>query len=185
MPKFCGWPATSLLSSGVEVVIFRPYDFAPNPVAGQDNPPLIVTNPIANNWFAPGIAFPQNVTGGSWAQATYLTPGDTDPAINPFFTIYWSCPFGSTPGVCNWQIHATAHADLAAMSGGGPGTAIADTAAVVDAIQVGPETQIAMTGGTTWGPNKVLNINVYRGNGIDTIVGPSVLIGVRLRFSRL
>lgn len=180
--KFCGWPAS--VASGWEVYTLLPYDFAPNPVQGQNNPPLLVTWPLQNSWFSTAIEYPNPNLGGSWAQCAHLTSPYTDPAVNPYFSIAWST---NIVGTVDFHIHFTAAPDGTAMAGGGPGTTVQQAIAAANDLHITPELQVPATGaGSSWGPDRVLNINLYRGaQPPDTIAGSVWVFAVRMRYKVL
>lgn len=180
----CGWSYVPA-SAGWEFLEFHPWDFMPNPTWGQDNPPLLVPYTLTANWFTPSLCFPQSVAGGSWAQCSFLTPPDVDPTIDPEFTMHWATDVVGGGNV-RLDVHYTANADGTAIAGGGPGTAINDTTAGANVLQITPGTQIAATGGGTWGASQIVNVNIYRGVAATSdIAGPVYLFGLIMRFKRL
>ena len=185
MPPFCGWPGGGGVAAGFVVYTLLPYDFAPNPVAGQNNPPRIVTYPLANTWFSTAIEYPNPNAGGSWAQCAHLTSPYTDPTVDPWFSLCWATNTG--PGTADFHMHHTCHPDSTPMAPGGPGVSQSQATAAINDLQVWPEVQIAPTGvGSVWGPNSVVNINLYRGSQPpDTIAGPVYVFAVRLRYAVL
>jgi len=182
----CGWGGGSVpVSAGWEFLEFHPWDFMPNPTWGQNNPPLLVPFTLTNAWFTPAICFPQSDAGGSWAQVSFLTPPDTDPTFNPEFTFHWATDVVGG-GNIRLDVHYTANADGTVIAGGGPGTVIADTTAAANTLQITPPTQIAATGGGTWGASQIVNANVYRGVAASSdIQGPIYVFGMIMRFRRI
>lgn len=182
MTAWCGWPASQ--ASGFGVGSLTAYDFAPNPVDGQNNPPTIETYDRAINWFSTAILFPVADLGGSWVQGAFLTSPYVDPSVDPYFSIAWCSTNGA--GDVNWHIHYTCSPDGTAMAGGGPGTQFNQTTTGTDILQVTPEVQIAPTGiGSVWGPDSVINVNIYRGATNDTIAGAVALFNLRIRYKVL
>lgn len=180
----CGWGGVVPASAGWEYLEFHPWDFMPKPSWGQDNPPLLVPYSQTLNWFTPALCYPESVAGGSWAQVSFLTPPDTDPTVDPEFSIHWATdvPAG---GNCGWDVHYTANADSTAIAAGGPGTGIPDSTAGNDILQIAGPVSIAATGGGTWGANQIVNVNVYRGAPVGDIQGPVYLFGLIMRFRRI
>lgn len=176
---FCGWPASQ--ASGWEVYTLLPYDFAPMPAWGQNNPPLLVSYPLSGAWFSTAIKMPEPDLGGSWVQCAHLTSPYVDPNEDPYFSIAWA---GEAVGTADFHIHFTSHPNGTAMAGGGPGTTVQQATAAINDLQVTPEIQVPATGvGSSWGPDRVLNINLYRGaQPPDTIAAPVNVFALRMRY---
>lgn len=180
----CGWGDLAPNSAGVEWLEFHPWDFMPNPTWGQNNPPLLVPYPQSNGWFSNAIEFVQSDDGGSWVQCSLLVPPDVDATIDPEFTVHW-CTDVVGGGNVRFDLHYTANADGTVIAGGGPGTAINDTTAAANTLQITTPAQIAATGGGTWGPSQIININLYRGVAASSDIGGSVFVfGLIMKFQR-
>ena len=179
---WCGWPASVPAAAGWEVYTLLPYDFAPAVSWGQNNPAMIVTYPQTTGWFSTAIKFPQPTLGGSWVQCAHLTSPYVDPTVDPFFSIAWASEAG--PGQANFHIHMVCSPNNTPMAGGGPGTQVTQTTAALNDLQVTPEMQVPATGaGSVWGPDSVLNVNLYRGAlPADSIPGPVNVFAVRMRY---
>jgi len=180
----CGWSYVPE-SAGWEFLEFHPWDFMPMPAWGQDNPPLLVPYNPALNWFTTAIEFPQSVAGGSWVQCSFLTPPDVDPTVLPEFQLYWATSLVAGGNV-RFDVHMTANADGTALAPGGPGTAVNDTTAGNDLVQITDPVAIAATGGGTWGASQACNVNIYRGvAAANDIAAPVYMFGLIARFRRL
>ena len=179
---WCGWPSSVPAAAGWEVYTLLPYDFAPAQSWGQDNPLTVVTYPQTTGWFSTALKFPQPSAGGSWAQCAHLSSPYTDPAVDPYFSIAWASEAG--PGQANFHIHVTAHPSGTAMAGGGPGTQVTQTTAALNDLMATNEMQVPITGvGASWGPDRIVNINLYRGSlPADSIPGPVNVFAVRVRY---
>jgi len=162
-------PSVSLLSRSIYLHAAR---FMPNADHGQDNPPFLnnaASFPVGTPaWFAHSMAFPQPVTGGSWAQCTWAFPTNGDTAVVPEYQIMWYHLNDTQSGrVCGWQIHATCHVDGTIFAGGGPGTAMSDQSLAyvggVPRMQITGTTAVPVTGPALLVAGGLINVNVYRG----------------------
>lgn len=185
----CGWGGGSSApeAANYRTVDLMPMDFAMNPVRGQDNPPHVVEYPLQASWFAPAIEFPECSEGGSWCQASFMTCPYADPADLPFITFSWASDGGPLPPqTIGVDVQITANADGSAIAGGGPGVTITDTYSGPNIIRMPPiELQIPITGGGAWGPDQLINVNLYRCAPADTLNAFLYLFAVRIRYKVL
>lgn len=186
----CGWPAAGGGALPDEIINLQPADFAPNPDGiNQCNPPYIGrygwTTPTA--WFTPCIWFPFDESGGSWAQTTFMTTADADPAIDPYVRIYYGSDATGPNLWFSFDVHMTANQARSAISAGGPGTPTDNMSFGVNRAMITDEIQVPMTGGIGgWGAERVINLNLFRGHRADppaTVTVP--VFGVRVRYARL
>lgn len=180
---WCGWPAAGGAALP-EVLNLRATDFVPNPDGtNQDNPAQITRYPKTSAWFSSAIRYPPEQTGGAWAQTTFMTPADTT-AVNPYVTIVWTTQQVGT-NFASFDVHMTANGDGTPLVGGGPGTPITDQSAGFNWCNMAAETQIPITGGGTFGPNQLINLNLYRAyNAEPDIFDWVYVLLVRVRFAR-
>lgn len=179
---WCGWPATG--GGGPEILNLRPSDFTTCPDGMQgDNPPLETRYPVQSSWFAPSLMFPPESTGGAWAEATFLTPSDTDASVNPYFTIYWATPV-LVAAWASFEITVTCLPDAWFIAGGGAGTAITDLGMGAQTMMITSEVQVAPIL-QPWAPDTTVNIRLYRAyNAEPDIAGVIHVFGVRVRYAR-
>jgi len=170
--------------AGYETVFILAEDIVPNPVPGQNNPPVRMTylNPVGQ--FFSVLAFPQPTLGGSWCRFVHYPRALVMTSVNPTFSVLWTCPAVSAPGVVNFHIDWGAFNAGDAIGATGPGTQVNDTALAVDCAQMTAPLSVPNTSGFAWNQGAYLHCNLYRGLAPpDTIVGPVYVLGVRIQLT--
>ena len=167
------WPTSGYTpsASALTRTVWLPADvWAMNSGSGQDNPPRATWRNFGagvGEWFLRCVAWPQAVTGGSWAQTSFYLPAGVDVSAGTLtFTLHWSIG-NQAPGAVptNWHMDFGGQDSGRVIAGSGPGTQVNQLGATNEYLYCGPFTMqpTRAAAGEALIADRAYHLNVYRG----------------------